>query len=113
VTATNLSGRDLVGMTGAQCHWMFTAYDNPDRAGEPLWNGEDQLCRLLGLVLRLPSGATQRFPPTLLDFDAITATRGAGTYYFAARLKGILGDGSGPSTWLTERLPAGAVVLLP
>jgi hypothetical protein len=113
VTATNLSSRDLVGTSGWFCHWLFTAYDNPERAGEPLWNGESKGCRDAGLYLELPAGTTQVFPPTLLDFDEITKTRGAGTYYFAARLTGILGEGTGPSGWLTERVPAGAVVLLP
>jgi hypothetical protein len=113
VTATNQSDRDLVGVTGGSCHWMFTAYDNPERAGEPLWNAEHRLCTDVGFRLDLPAGATQVFPWTWLDLDEITKTRGAGTYYFAARLQGILGEGTGPSGWLTERLPAGALVLLP
>jgi hypothetical protein len=112
VTATNLSGRDLVGLTGASCHWMFTAYDNPERAGEPLWSGEGRACSLGALPLDLPRGGTQVFPSTYLDFDEITRTRGAGVYYFAARLRGMLGD-EPPSRWLTERVPAGAVVLVP
>jgi hypothetical protein len=112
VTATNVSDRGLIGLTGSSCHWMFTAYDNPERAGQPLWSGEDKACREGGFVLNLPPGATQVFPTTSLDLGEITKARGTGVYYFAARLRGMLGD-EPPSRWLTERVPAGAVVLVP
>jgi hypothetical protein len=115
VRATNLSDRDLVGMTGAYCNWEFTAFDNAERAGEPVWSDEGTPCRQMGLPLELPAGATQVFPSDLMDIADIMKGRGPGTYYFSARLQGFLGDdpskwSGGP--WLTERIPAGAVVLL-
>ena len=113
VTATNLSNRSLVGTTGFYCHWLFTAYDNGERTGEPLWNGEGKACLQAAYDINLPAGSTQTFPRTWLDFAAITKTRGPGTYYFAARLRGWLDGEDPPSRWLTERIPAGAVVLLP
>lgn len=123
VSARNVSDRDLVGETGLCRHWRFTAYDNAARAGTPLWSGEDPdsgFCPLAALLIRLPVGATQVFPTVALDFGGIIGTRGPGTYYFAARLWGVtnptpdaLTGRDPPMGWLTERIPAGAVVLLP
>lgn len=115
VSATNLSDRDLVGETGKYYHWRFTAFGNGERAGEPLWNDEPQVgvYPSAGWSIRLPVGATQVFPNVALDFDAIIGTRGPGTYYFGARLWGWLEGRDPPGGWLTERIPAGAVVLLP
>jgi hypothetical protein len=113
VSATNRSDRDLVGTTGLYFHWRFTAYDDAARAGEPLWSNEQRVGVYpdAGLFIRLPAGATQVFPATGLDIGETIATRGPGTYYFAARLWGWLSDP--PGGWLTERIPAGAVVILP
>jgi hypothetical protein len=114
VAATNLSRRSLVGESGKYCHWLFTAYDNPERAGEPLWSGEDKGCREAGLWLEMQPGATQVFPTTFLDgFAQFATARGPGTYYLAARLRGWLEDEPPQARWLTERVPAGAVVLVP
>jgi len=111
VSATNLSDRDLVGVTGLYYHWRFTAYDSAERAGEPIWNGEVEEGPIpdAALFIRLPVGATQVFPPVYMP--GFIRTPGPRTYYFAARLWGWLRDP--PGGWLTERIPAGAVVLLP
>jgi hypothetical protein len=90
---------------------MFTAYDNPGREGEPLWTREGTWCRDSEIALSLKPGERQAFPRTNLDFDEITKNRGPGTYYFSARLWASLGDRS--SEYVTEPIPAGAVVLLP
>ena len=90
---------------------MFSAYDNPGRAGEPLWTREGTWCRAYEVPLALGPGETQQFPRTKLDFDAITKDRGPGTYYFTARLWARLDDR--PADYVTLPVPAGAVVLLP
>jgi hypothetical protein len=113
VTATNRSNRRLVGETGGACHWRFTAYDNPKREGEPVWSREDGICRLSAMPFDIEPGAQLAFPRTGLGLVGdLTETRGPGTYYFAARLWGKLGD-DGPWQWLTGRLPAGSLVLVP
>lgn len=128
VTATNLSNRALVGST-SPCGWAFTAYDNPERKGEPFWteprwrdDGSDEglnaggivvVCGDFALHLQLAPGATQAFPGGLLGrVDEEARALGPRTWYFAAQLRGSLGD-DGPSQWLTEPLPAGALVIAP
>jgi hypothetical protein len=111
VTAANLTGQALVGITGRYCNWMFDAYASPDLSGEPLWSDGSSVCPAAAMPLRLEAGATQVFPARWLPFDSIVGSRGPGTYYFGARLQGSI-DG-GADRWLTERLPAGRVQLVP
>ena len=116
VTATNLSNSTFVGYTGfPECHWVFAAYDNPDRTGEPLWRQqEDRTCRQGGLPIDIAPAESMVFPPSFLPFWDIVKTHEPGTYYFTTRLWGKRdGQGDGPSVWLTEAMPAGEVVLLP
>jgi hypothetical protein len=114
VTATNLSDEAITGTTVATCHWMFSAYDNVERLGDPLWaESLETPCRLQAFDLNLPPGSSQEFPMRSLPFDSIVGTRGPGTYYLSARLQGRLDGDPPPSKWLTEWIPAGSVELVP
>lgn len=110
VTARNQSGRSLVG-EAQPCLWRFRAYDNEERAGDPLWGeGSNPFCESALVYIDLPPGGTQTFRRRFLPLDSIVAGRGPGSYYFAARLWGSVGQG--PSEWLTDWIPAGSVDLV-
>jgi hypothetical protein len=109
VTATNTGSKVIVGDTWAFCAWEFSAHDNPDRAGAPVW-AEDLTganCPAVGVRLQLVPGATQVFARRFLPRDEILATRGPRMYFFTARLRKESED------WWTARLPAGSVALAP
>jgi len=111
VTARNLGSQPLVGVSGG-CVWMFRAYDNPERAGSPVWTeGLRTACTDDQWAVELEPGATQTFPTRGLPFDSIV--NGARTYYFAARLRGSVGDERPPGDWLTDWLPAGSLEVVP
>jgi len=113
VSAHNLSGSALVGETNP-CGWRFRAYGNEARDGDPIWVEEpNPICQSELISINLPPGATQTFRRRGLPFDSIVAGFGPRTVYFAARLRGRLGNGPGPIEWLTAWTAAGSIELVP